>query len=320
MGWWPVNFDLTTDDTIGDTPADILDEAFSHIAQRRSHQGEKPPVLQEVLDTLAFLLSTVSADVYEHGRRERIVRLTASIFQEGNPAPVMIDSDYGDTLTKDLTLVLFGALHGICSAYQEAWERLPRLTEILALFAFVLSDETCSSESPFSVQRITATTVQLGVLQMWAESLPLFVKHLARRVLPRRSRQKQRQIAARLRQLEAQIAADVDAHGFSIMGVFDPQGRQPLWGYTIGLHHTNPAFSDVLIIGLPTQKIEGMLRLIADKMLKEQVAFDAGQVCSDLTEGDSPCFFAAVDPTYYEAYVGQGLNYYAGMSKQLSCL
>lgn len=111
--------------------------------------------------------------------------------------------------------------------------------------------------------------------------------------------------------LESRISSDVEEHGFFVMGVFDPEGQLPLWGYTIGLHHTNPSFSEIIVIGLPMQSIEGMLRTIANKMLKEQEVFEAGQTRWDLTVGGYPCFFAPVDQGYYEEYVGQGINYYA---------
>lgn len=114
--------------------------------------------------------------------------------------------------------------------------------------------------------------------------------------------------------LASQISSEIEAHGFFIMGVFDPEGKQPPWAYTIGLHHTNPALSDAIVIGLSFPQLEGTLRVIAHKMLEEGMVFEAGQTRTDLTESAYPCFFGAVDPTHYEDYVGQGINYYAEQS------
>ena len=166
MGWWHMNWDPSTDDTIGDEVADVLDETLDQIVLARSRRGVPRPALQEVLAVLAFLLDAQSTSVYEHHRQERVLSLTASVFLADDDAPVSVSSKASpDAFDVEISIRFARALKDIAEIYQQAWGRLPRLREILGLFAFTLSEETCQFDQGFSIGEITATTCRRTVLQ-----------------------------------------------------------------------------------------------------------------------------------------------------------
>lgn len=322
MGWWRLNFDLSTDDTIGDTVADVLDETLDQIVLARTLRGGQKPTLQEVLDVLAFHLAVLSADVYEHHWQECVLSLTATVIR-ADDVPVSISSNVSaDGFDTEISARFAGALKDIAEIYQQDWERLPRLRELLGLFAFTLSEETCQSDQEFSIGEITATTRQRTVLQVLGDYSRKIVEKMCQAFGS--SKWKSRRCRpsplwniaqARLRQLrlEAQIASEVEEHGFFIMVAMGHE-EKPLWAYTIGLRHTDSRLSDVIVIGLPGPQLEGMLRVIADKMLKDGVVFEAGQTYTDLATDGSLCFFGAVVLEHYESYVKQANFYYANQS------
>jgi uncharacterized protein DUF4262 len=318
MEWWPLDSENTPDDKIGDAPANVLKEALEMIALARSARGKGALLLPEVLDMLVLALSVLGADLYTHHRREQVAQLTAEVVPDGQGAAISVGSEPSGTYSEQDALALMFALKVVAGTYQEAWDRLPRLRELLALFSAALTSSSVSlaKDDPgaFTVSCITPVIRRKPRLRAWWEEGCSLAKRLTHRCL--RARRSGASLSASQRslrqlQLESQISAAVQADGFFIMGVFDPRGDKPAWAYTIGLHHTNPALADVIVIGLSVSQLEQILRVAADNLLRG-VIFEAGRVYTDLTEGDYPCFFGAVDPSSYDAYVGQGINYYAG--------
>jgi hypothetical protein len=129
MGWWRTKSEC--DDIIGDGPIDTATSALRSIANKAIK-----PSLQELLDALAHTIRTTSRGLIEPAA----------------PADVQIEallSSPPGTLTSRSAVpearaarALEGALRAITADYQDSsLERLPRLSEVLAIFAFVLRHE-----------------------------------------------------------------------------------------------------------------------------------------------------------------------------------
>ena len=181
MGWWHINYRPDTDDVIGDTPADILGDAFEHIAQQRTEQGREKPRLQEILDTLTSLLGKQPKSFYAEGGREEVETLDSLVLWEGAEESIHVLSTQIEAGDEQLAGHLEWALREIVEAYTEYWDRFPRLREVLALFAFVLLEDACSDEQSFSIQSISAQTRRCHPVLEWWRSLCRWIKELGPR-------------------------------------------------------------------------------------------------------------------------------------------
>lgn len=113
--------------------------------------------------------------------------------------------------------------------------------------------------------------------------------------------------------LEGKINRDVQEYGFFVMGVFDPAGLQPPFAYTIGLHHTNPALCDLLMLGLDGERLSRFISSIARSALAGS-RYEAGQTSAEYTANGLPFFFAPVGEEHYNDYLGWAITYYARQS------
>jgi len=111
-------------------------------------------------------------------------------------------------------------------------------------------------------------------------------------------------------QLEAKINGGVQEYGFYVMVVIDPSMTQPPFAYTIGLHHTNPALCDLLMLGMDGEQLWRFISSIARSALAGS-RYEAGQTSTDFTENGLPFFFAPVGAKHYDDYLGWAINYYA---------
>lgn len=110
--------------------------------------------------------------------------------------------------------------------------------------------------------------------------------------------------------LEAKINGDVQDYGFHVMVVVDPSRSQPPFAYTIGLHHTNPSLSDLLMLGLDGERLWRFVSSIARGALAGS-RYEAGQTSAAFTANGLPFFFAPVGQEHYDDYLGWAINYYA---------
>ena len=110
--------------------------------------------------------------------------------------------------------------------------------------------------------------------------------------------------------LEAKINGDVQEYGFFVMVVVDPARAQPPFAYTIGLHHTNPALCDLLMLGLDAERLWHFVADIARGALADKRC-EAGQTSAEFTANGLPFFFAPVGAEYYDDYLGWASNFYA---------
>jgi hypothetical protein len=111
---------------------------------------------------------------------------------------------------------------------------------------------------------------------------------------------------------QQKIAADIATDGFSMLLVFDPEGQEPDFGYTVGLHQT-AGHPEVLMTGLPHAMLQRLLDLIGRAALSG-TRFDAGCISTALTTSGLPCYFATIDPRHYKEYLGQAVDYYGDQS------
>ncbi len=117
MSWWDTG---NGDDVIGDRPADLLTAALPELPA----------------PSLAELLEAVSQVLREHGEnlvadpddaRDAVVVTDPPVIED-NPRPPR----------EAVTERLLGAFRDIAAVYDDRWERRPRVSELLALLAFVL--------------------------------------------------------------------------------------------------------------------------------------------------------------------------------------
>jgi hypothetical protein len=143
MGWW--RSDRSTDDLVGDGPADAVTAALRSASRSDAHLS-----LQELLDALAHVLRYASKDLVEarEPAQDQIAAVLtdpAGILQSGTttPRPQVANS-------------IEGALHAIAAEYRKSLDRLPRRSEVLATFAFVLRP---------AADRFLRDRVQIGSIQ-----------------------------------------------------------------------------------------------------------------------------------------------------------
>ena len=127
MGWWTSGGD---DDLIGDGPADTLTAALADLAG----EGDASPTLPELLDAIAGALREHRGALWS-GRDPEIGGLVAVV----EPGRVSVAGG-GGAPDRQLVHDLAEALATVAEDYLDGLDRLPRLGELLALFAFVLGD------------------------------------------------------------------------------------------------------------------------------------------------------------------------------------
>ena len=125
MSWW--NPPGRPDDVIGDEPADQADAALRRTAAQRVAAGLPPATLPELLGALGAALAQAASALAEPLPAGRSV---VSETTTGDVGPGPAD--------EDLIQQLVDAIRDVAAEYRERFERNPRLTEVLGVFAFVL--------------------------------------------------------------------------------------------------------------------------------------------------------------------------------------
>jgi hypothetical protein len=124
MSWWDTNND---DDVIGDQPADLVRHSLQQVAA-----AQKP--------ALDDLLSAVGAVVKSAEGKEMLEKVPpklhgiSAVLKSGETVSAKPEGEG----TPDLVRSLTENLRAIRDVYKERWERNPRLSEWLAVLAFVL--------------------------------------------------------------------------------------------------------------------------------------------------------------------------------------
>ena len=87
-----------------------------------------------------------------------------------------------------------------------------------------------------------------------------------------------------LSEIEQKIANDVQRHGCSIMSVFDPEGEEPDFSYSIGFPE-KLAQPEVIVFSLPKNLRASMINELYRQMSAEGLVMHDGQRVSDLLVG-----------------------------------
>jgi hypothetical protein len=122
MSWWEIP---PGDDVIGDSPADALGDALGKLRARTEAAVGRQPTLGELLGWLADALRR---GAYPQAPEELVARTEGADIVARAQAPP----------EQELAELIDAALGEIAAAYDEAWDRAPRVTEVLKTLAFVL--------------------------------------------------------------------------------------------------------------------------------------------------------------------------------------
>jgi hypothetical protein len=103
--------------------------------------------------------------------------------------------------------------------------------------------------------------------------------------------------------------ADIREHGVHILHVFDPEGNDPEFSYTVGLWHTHQ-HPEVLIAGLKEDLRHTLLNNLNFKIGQGKL-FTDGLSSTDVLEGHN-CYFQEIPEEHFREYFGWNRWFYGG--------
>lgn len=98
--------------------------------------------------------------------------------------------------------------------------------------------------------------------------------------------------------------SDIKDHGLHILGIFDPDGVDPNFAYSIGMKHSYQ-HADIIVFGLSPDVAQSIINLVADKV-KDGFIFENGDSSLEILNGFE-CVFKLVSKKYYKDYFGWNL-------------
>ena len=131
MSWWNTG---NKDDITGDKPADLARSALQRIVRERESRSQEKPELADLLRAMGIVATGLAPKDFADqtaGMRQLFAELKSGERVASGPLRV-------EARSKDLLGPLTESLRVIADAYQERWERKPRLSEWLNAFEFVL--------------------------------------------------------------------------------------------------------------------------------------------------------------------------------------
>ena len=111
---------------------------------------------------------------------------------------------------------------------------------------------------------------------------------------------------------EEKAIADIEKHGVHILNVFDPDGKNPKFNYSVGFWHSFQ-HPEILIYGLDGDVSTRIINGIADKCRNGDAFPSQGTVSSDYIQGFDVCF-VDVPKTEYKEHFGWARWLYSGDS------
>jgi hypothetical protein len=103
----------------------------------------------------------------------------------------------------------------------------------------------------------------------------------------------------------------INEHGWWV-GLFEGDGDQPAFAYTIGLHETF-GHPEIIIFGLPLPAMHGVLNEYG-ALIRDGARFTDGASSDDVVESYTVRFRAVAARESYETYLGYGCRFYAPRS------
>ncbi len=131
MSWWETGHN---DDIIGDVPADIVGDTLKIIAHDCKVRGLQKPSLQEILCAIVAAINTSPEKFLEDMEGKSIRKITAKLNRE----PFQVSCEESDNKRNKFSKFFTDAFDKLVNEYTDAWNRKPRLRELLECFLFVL--------------------------------------------------------------------------------------------------------------------------------------------------------------------------------------
>jgi hypothetical protein len=131
MSWWNTG---NKDDVTGDKPADLARSALQRIVKERESRSQEKPALADLLRAMGIVAKGAPEKNFDDqigGLHQLFAGLKSGERVASGPLQV-------EARSEDLLGPLTESLRIIAEAYQERWERRPRLSEWLNAFEFVL--------------------------------------------------------------------------------------------------------------------------------------------------------------------------------------
>jgi hypothetical protein len=140
MGWWELPG--SKDDLTGDRPSDLFYRALRQIGTARAGQGRPRPTPQQLTDALARALAEDAgghvADAGAFAGRTLTLGALRADPAAGDPAMVA---------------GLLEGLRQVADAYEERWERKPRMAEVLWTLSALLGPSDAPVVDPPAAER-----------------------------------------------------------------------------------------------------------------------------------------------------------------------
>ena len=114
--------------------------------------------------------------------------------------------------------------------------------------------------------------------------------------------------ARALNDVEQGMVDNVAEHGCSIMSVFDPDGIEPDFSYSIGFPETTGQ-SEVIVFSLPKSLRASMINEIYHQLSEKKVTLRDGEKLSDLIEGFTCVAREISDRRAIEDHLGSAIWY-----------
>jgi hypothetical protein len=108
---------------------------------------------------------------------------------------------------------------------------------------------------------------------------------------------------------DRKMIADVREHGVHVVHVFDPEGKDPEFSYTLGLWHTY-RHPEVLIFGLKRELRHTLLNNLKFAISNGR-SFTDGLSANDALAGYI-CYFQELSKEYLHKYLGRDCWFYDG--------
>ena len=106
---------------------------------------------------------------------------------------------------------------------------------------------------------------------------------------------------------DQKVIDSIEEFGCHVTQVFDPEGKEPDFSYSIGLFKNYNA-PEILIIGLKFDLCQDLINNICEDY-KEGKYLKVDDFNSDILD-NFDCFVVEVDKKYYNEYFGQSIWYY----------